>query len=278
MIKKAEAIELTGKSTSTFNGGIFLERKPAARSLPGVSMIGVILILMLVLAACGGESPSASPVIPPTAGPDPTVSATQTVPPTQVSTPVPTPPPTLGSIPDPTTEPTASPGLPPTLELIAPEDGAGVEVDAIRVMGITSVDAAVAVNGIPVEVSADGSFQLDLDLEMGVNLIEVVATNLSGETAFQEAVVFFISTAAGLPFTLFYPPDGLVVSDPDIPVIGGTRPEAVVGVNGIPVDINSLGIFSTTVTLEEGGNFIEVLATDIDGSVRFQTVAVFYIP
>ena len=164
------------------------------------------------------------------------------------------------------------------MELITPEDGAGVEVDAIRIVGITNVDASVGVNGVPVEIAADGSFQHDLDLEPGANLIEVVAADLSGAAAFEDRVVFFISTAAGLPFTLFYPPDGLVVSDPDILVIGGTRPEAVVGVNGVPVDINSLGIFSTSITLEEGGNFIEVLATDIDGSVRFQTVAVFYLP
>ena len=153
-----------------------------------------------------------------------------------------------------------------------------MEVDAVRVMGIASVDAAVGVNGVPVEISADGTFQHDLDLDAGANLIEVVATNLSGAAAFQERVVFFISTAAGLPFTLFYPTDGLVVSDPDITVTGGTRPEAVVGVNGVPVETNSLGIFSTTITLEEGANFVEVLATDIDGSVRFQTVAVFYLP
>ena len=174
--------------------------------------------------------------------------------------------------------PTATSTLPLILELMSPEDGAGVEVDVVRVMGKTRVDAAVGVNGTPVEVSLDGSFHLDLELENGVNLIEVVATTLSGETAFQQAAVFFISTAAGLPFTLFYPPDGLVVSDPDIPVFGGTRVDAVVGVNGVPVDINSLGIFSASVTLEEGGNFIEVLATDIDGNVRFQTVAVFYLP
>ena len=164
------------------------------------------------------------------------------------------------------------------LVLLAPEDGAGVEVDAVRVMGKTRVDAAVGINGTPVEVSPDGSFHYDLNLETGANLVEVVASTISGGAASQDAAVFYISTAAGLPFTLFYPPDGLMVSDPDIPVFGGTSPEAVVGVNGTPVDINSLGIFSTSVTLEEGGNFIEVLATDIDGNVRFQTVAVFYIP
>ena len=137
------------------------------------------------------------------------------------------------------------------MELLVPEDGAGVEVDAIRVMGKTRVDAIVGINGTPVEVSADGSFHHDLALESGANLIEVVAATLSGETATQEVAVFFVATAAGLPFTLFYPPDGLVVSDPNISVTGVTSVADVVGVNGIPVDVNSLGIFSTSVALEE---------------------------
>ena len=81
-----------------------------------------------------------------------------------------------------------------------------------------------------------------------------------------------------MPFSLFYPLDGLETAEPAIPVLGGTRADAVVGVNGTPVEVNALGIFSTTVALEEGPNFIEVVATDIRGNVRFQTVAVFYLP
>ncbi len=164
------------------------------------------------------------------------------------------------------------------MELLSPKDGIGVEVGAVRVTGRTRIDAAVAVNGTPVEVFADGSFYIDMDLENGANLVEVIASTLSDETATQEATVYFVSTAAGLPFTLLYPPDGLIVTDPNVPVLGSTSPEAVVGVDGTPVDINALGIFSTFVTLEDGGNFIEVLSTDIDGNVRFQTVGVFYLP
>ncbi len=263
-------IDLTGAPKSKNNRGIVLEPRPVVRSLPRWSLTGIILTLVLLLAACGGEGPGASPTAPPTSGPAPTIAATRIAPP-----PTTAPPPIT---PGPTTAPTVTPTSPLILELMSPEDGAGVEVDVVRVMGKTRVDAAVGVNGTPVEVSPDGSFHHDLELENGVNLIEVVATTLSGETAFQEAAVFFISTAAGLPFTLFYPTDGLVVSEPNIPVFGGTRPDAVVGVNGIPAGINSLGIFSASVTLEEGGNFIEVLATDIDRNVRFQTVAVFYLP
>ena len=153
-----------------------------------------------------------------------------------------------------------------------------METDAVRVLGITRADAVVGINGVPVEVTSDGSFAYDLQLEEGINLVEVIVTDLSGQTASEQVAVFFISTTAGLPFALFYPPDGLEVSAETILVTGGTRLDAVVGINGTPVEINALGIFSTTVTLEDGPNFIEVVATDIQGNVRFQTVAVFYLP
>jgi hypothetical protein len=115
-------------------------------------------------------------------------------------------------------------------------------------------------------------------LEEGANLLEIVATNIAGETALEEAVVFFVSPIASLPFSLLYPPDGLSVREPTVSVIGGSRVDAVVGVNGIPVDINEFGIFTGEVSLDEGSNLIEVLASDIEGNIRFQTVVVFYVP
>lgn len=236
------------------------------------------LTLALLLAACQGAAPTASPLPPPTPTLTPTATATpariQVTPsppptPVRISTPTPTP--------TPTTAPTATP-VPLTLELLSPQDGAEVEIGAVRVLGKTRVDAVVAVNGIPVDMEADGTFQRDLVLEEGINIVEVVATDLSGQIAVQHAVVFFISPAAGLPFSLFYPPDGLEVKEPTIAVVGGTSPDAVAGVNGTPVDVNALGIFSTTAPLEQGANLIEVVATDIQGNIRFQTVVVFYLP
>ncbi len=243
-------------------------------------------IIILSLAACGGD-PTEQPISTaeagtPAATPSPTIdtateTATVTATPVSTSTPGPT---SEGATPPPTTSATlpATPTSSLVFELLARQDGAGVETDAVRVMGITGVDAVVGVNGIPVDVSSDGRFSYDLQLDEGINLIEVEAADLSGETAGEQVAVFFISPTAGLPFALYYPPDGLEVSTETILVAGGTRPDAIVGVNGDPVEINALGIFSTTVTLEEGPNFIEVVATDIQGNVRFQTVAAFYLP
>ena len=256
------------------------------------------MAIIITLAACGGEPTATSTPVPsvtgastpvpdslPTQPPTPSQGArTPASTPTSTSTPAqtriitgpaPTPAPADTSTRTPT--PGAEP-VPLTLELLAPQDGAGVETGALRVLGKTRTDGAVGINGVPVEVAADGSFTQDLLLEEGINLVEVVVADLSGQTASMQAAVFFISTSAGLPFALFYPTDGLEVTDNPISVIGGTRPDAVVGVNGTPVAVNALGIFATTVVLEDGANFIEVIATDIDGNVRFQTATVFYLP
>ena len=238
-------------------------------------------VILFSLAACGGDATS-TPTVPgaetPTPITDTPVVATPTTAATEVRiTPGPTPSTAATEPPGDATVPPGTP-VPLVLKLLAPQDGAGVETGALRVLGQTRVDAAVGINGVPVEVSADGSFTQDISLEEGINLVEVVAADLTGQTAAEQAMVFFITTAAGLPFSLSYPPDGLETAEPTIPIIGGTRADAVVGVNGTPVEVNGLGIFSTTVTLEEGPNFIEVVATDIQGNVRFQTVAVFYLP
>ena len=142
-------------------------------------------------------------------------------------------------------------------------------------MGIISGIAA-SINGVPVRLSESGGFQHDLPLKQGVNLIEVMASDSLGRTTSQQLAVFFISSTPGLPITLRYPSDGLQVSEPAVSIVGVTRPDAVVGVNEVPVEVDARGIFSTTIELEEGSNLIEVVAADLEGNVRFQTLVVFY--
>ena len=257
-------------------------------SLWGASRGGLAALLVLVAVGCGG-GPDAVPT------PDATATAAVGVPdvggPPQpsVATGVPeaprTPARTTPATPQaPTTPlpatpmPVRTPIPPPTLRLLAPLDGAGIEIGAVGVLGKTRPDAVVAVNGVPVEVDVTGTFRHDLILEDGANLIEVIASDLLGRFESAQVAVFIVSTAAGLPFSLLYPPDGLEVFEPQVEVMGVTRPDAVIGVNGIPLQTNSLGVFFTTATLEEGPNLIEIVATDINSNVRFQTIVIFYSP
>ena len=253
--------------------------KSANRRLsPGwLGSFGLALVVVAAV-ACGSE-PAATPVLSPVAvqTPEPTPESTPaSIPTAEVSRPSPTTPPRLTPGPANAT-PTKPMEEPLTLQVLTPPDSIGVEVGAARVAGITS-GSEIGINGIPVEVLEDGTFQRDLTLIDGVNLIEVTASGPGGQTTSRQLVVFYVSPTAGLPFTLLYPPDGLTVSQPEVNVLGVTTLDAIVGVNQIPVEINSLGIFSAPVALEEGANLVEVVATNIQGNIRFQTVAVFYTP
>ena len=81
----------------------------------------------------------------------------------------------------------------------------------------------------------------DLVLENVANLVEIIAKTLSSQTPAQESATFFVSSASGLPCTLFYPPDGLMLSIPDIPLFGDVCPEAVVEVNRTAVASTAWG-------------------------------------
>ncbi len=240
-----------------------------------------LAVLVVAAAACGSE-PAVTPALSPV--------AVQTPEPTPESTPAGIPTAEVSPHPSPTFPPTLTPGPakatpmptkpmedPLTLQVFTPPNRIGVEVGAVRVAGITS-GSEIGINGLPVEVLEDGTFQRDLTLIDGVNLIEVMASGPGGQTTSRQLVVFYVSPTAGLPFTLLYPPDGLTVFQPEVNVLGVTTLDAIVGVNQIPVEVNSLGVFSASVTLEEGANLVEVVATNIQGNIRFQTVAVFYTP
>lgn len=257
-------------------------------SLPRhIATLFVVVIYALGLAACAptavtDDNPPPTKILP--------IAPTVLAPIERISEFDPSPVPTITSINEvviPSTQippalPLATPPPPPTLpepiilEIFSPIDGSGVELGATRVIGRTSAPS-LDINGMPVDLNQDGSFQRDVPLREGVNLLEVVASASTGRTKSEQIVVFVISPIAALPFSLLYPFDGLQVRTPIISVVGVTQPDAVVGVNGLPVEVNSLGIFSTTLTLQEGDNLIEIVATDIR-EVRFQTVAVFYLP
>ena len=223
-----------------------------------------VLALAVLLAGCtGGTAPREAatpyPILEPTTSPGEVSSLIQSSAPAS----------TYSSAPKP---------LP--LELWSPQDGAETDIGVVRVLGKTRVDAAVAINGIPIDVASDGTFQRDLRLEEGANLIEVASVDVFGEleySAYKSVVVFSTASTEGLPLSIFSPLDGLRVREAKVRVIGGTREDALVVVNGDLVGLNELGIFATEVALEEGANLIEVINEDIEQRINFRRVEVFYL-
>ena len=83
-----------------------------------------------------------------------------------------------------------------------------------------------------------------------------------------------------LPFFLEVtsPLDESVSNAATIQVTGKTTPDAVVSVNGNPVDIDADGGFTASVTLAEGINFVEVIASDFAGNSTEEVRTLIYSP
>ena len=73
-------------------------------------------------------------------------------------------------------------------------------------------------------------------------------------------------------------PKESVVHTDTITIAGVTRPDAVVSVNGVLVDVDVEGGFAATISLEPAPNLIEVVASDFEGNSVSAVLAVIYIP
>ncbi len=62
------------------------------------------------------------------------------------------------------------------------------------------------------------------------------------------------------------PLDESVLQGTSVQVVGKTVPDAIVSVNGQPVDVGADGGFFTTVALQEGPNSIEIIASGFSGN------------
>lgn len=99
-------------------------------------------------------------------------------------------------------------------------------------------------------------------------------------------LVFAVACGPAAPATLFLevtePEDGSEVSTGDIHVRGSTIPGAMVSVlvdeEVWIADVDEDGNFSVIVTLEVGPNYIEVVASDQEGSEEYSTRTVIYTP
>ena len=84
------------------------------------------------------------------------------------------------------------------------------------------------------------------------------------------------SEGSAIPLTVSEPLDETTVYTADLLVKGQTEVDAVVSVEGVAVEVDEGGNFSTIVTLEEGPNLIEVEASDFEGNEGSVILTVIY--
>ena len=73
-------------------------------------------------------------------------------------------------------------------------------------------------------------------------------------------------------------PKESVVRTKTVSISGATSPDALVSVNGVLVDVNSEGVFTTSVSLDDGANLVEVVASDFKGNDVSAVLTIIYIP
>ncbi len=78
------------------------------------------------------------------------------------------------------------------LEIVEPADESIVEDAPLALVGRTTPDAVVSVQGETVDVGPDGQFVALVSLEPGPNVIEVVASDLTGQAETSVLAVIYI--------------------------------------------------------------------------------------
>jgi len=72
--------------------------------------------------------------------------------------------------------------MPPTLTISTPTQESIVKEKKLDILGSTNPDATVTVNGVSVTVRSDGRFFTQVNVEPGINTINILATSRFGKT------------------------------------------------------------------------------------------------
>lgn len=84
--------------------------------------------------------------------------------------------------------------IPPTLDVISPQDGEHVKSPTVMVSGQTMAEAIVTVNGKEAPVDDKGAFAMSLDVRRGTTVLTIVARRRRGsETQINRSVVYDVA-------------------------------------------------------------------------------------
>jgi parallel beta-helix repeat protein len=160
----------------------------------------------------------------------------------------------------------------PVIMLTSPEDNSLTNKTMVTVAGkVNDISGHTFVAGAEVPVAPDGTFSTQVPVEEGLNTIKVESSDAVWNTASMSVRVERDSSAPSL--VVSEPGDGFATNASSVTVKGSTDATAALTVNGKPVPLTGER-FTTTVSLEEGENFIDVASADLAGNVRLVSVRV----
>lgn len=166
----------------------------------------------------------------------------------------------------------------PSLTVTEPGDGANVSTSNVSVAGKAEGADSVKINGNETTVSPDGSFKGTVALNEGENTITVSASNDAGSTSQSFKVTYSAATGTTLPMVVVVQPaDGSTVMESSVSVEGTAKDATNVTVNGVTAALGSDGSFKASVTLVEGANTVNIMASNSTGSAS-ASVKVTYSP
>jgi RHS repeat-associated protein len=164
----------------------------------------------------------------------------------------------------------------PVVSVASPSDQVLVKTNTVTVRG-TITDASVVtatLNGVPLTIASDRTYQSTIALSEGLNTITLVATDAAGNSTTLTRAVTLDTTAPTLVVST--PANGTTVSADNITVSGTATDQSAVHVtvNGGNAPLTGLGTFSASIALITGSNAIAVIATDSVGNSSTVALAV----
>lgn len=136
---------------------------------------------------------------------------------------------------------------------------------SVYLNGSTEPDARLTIQGVPVPLDGSGGFSYLYELQEGLNVITVLATDPAGNIGKRMLTIHRDTIAPAL--SVSSPVDGSRTYDTLIEVLGTTEPGVTLTINGEPINIGLDGNFSKMqFQLELGPNNITLLAVDAAGN------------
>lgn len=172
-------------------------------------------------------------------------------------------------------------GIPPTVEITGPTDGATLAATPIAVVGTIDDDTAtVTVNGVGAAVAGGVFTAAGVPLAEGVNILTATAVDPTGNRASDSIRVTYEAPDITPPLVnITSPADGATLNASPIEVVGTVDDEtAEVVVNGTPATLNGTTFTASGIVLTEGDNTIAATAVDPAGNTGTDTIRVVYRP